>query len=338
MGQLSMVNLTHGMIDYQNSEAMTTRRYSLFPLILAVISIFMAPTILAEEAAFDRKEDVIYGRKYGTALTMDVFTPKSDAQGIGVICVVSGGFCSSHEAINPVFVKPLTDRGFTVFAVVHGSQPRFTVPEIVQDMNRAVRFIRHYARVYGIDPDRLGVYGGSAGGHLSLMLGTAGGKGDPNAKDPVDRESSRVQAVACFSPPTDVLNFGKPAKELIHATDHRLPFRAAFDYRELNRQSMLWVSITDDQRLREIARQISPITFVTPDDPPTFIIHGDRDTLVPFQQSEVMVEKLKKVGVEAKLVIKKGAGHGWARLEKDLPQFAEWFNHHLKMSSTLVRR
>ena len=287
-----------------------------------------------DQPAIDRKEDVIYGRKYGTALTMDVFTPKKDAKGIGVIFVVSGGFFSSHEAINPVFVRPLIDRGFTVFAVVHGSQPRFTVPEIVQDMNRAVRFIRHHAKDYGIDPDRIGIYGGSAGGHLSLMLGTAGDKGDPNAKDPVDRESSRVQAVACFFPPTDLLNFGKPGKEMIHATDHQPPFRAAFDYRELDKQSMVWVPITDAQRLREITRQISPINFVTPDDPPTLIIHGDEDTLVALQQSELIMDKFKKTGVEAKLVVKKGAGHGWAGLEKDLIQFADWFDQHLKKGST----
>ena len=236
---------------------------------------------------------------------------EANAKGIGVVFVVSGGFFSSHEAINPSFIRPFIDRGFTVFAVVHGSQPRFTVPEIIQDMNRAVRFIRHHAKDYGIDPDRIGVYGGSAGGHLSLMLGMAGDKGDPNAKDPVDRESSRVQAVACFFPPTDLLNFGKPGKEMIHATDHQPPFRAAFDYRELDKPSMLWLPITDDQRLREITRQISPITFVTPDDPPTLIIHGDEDTLVPLQQSEVIVDKFKKTGVEAKLVVKKGAGHGW---------------------------
>ena len=97
---------------------------------------------------------------------------------------------------------------------------------------------------------------------------------------------------------------------------------------------MLWVPITDDQRLREITRQISPITFVTPDDPPTLIIHGDGDTLVPLQQSEVIVDKFKKTGVEAKLVVKKGAGHGWAGLEKDLIQFADWFDQHLKKGST----
>jgi len=307
-----------------------THRLFAIPLILAAILVTLTPITSAEDTAFNRKEDVIYGRKYGTALTMDVFTPKRDAKGIGVVFVVSGGFFSSHEAINPSFIRPFTDRGFTVFAVVHGSQPRFTVPEIIQDMNRAVRFIRHHAKEYGIDPDRIGVYGGSAGGHLSLMLGMMGDKGDPNAKDPVDRESSRVQAVACFFPPTDLLNFGKPGKEMIHATDHQPPFRAAFDYRELDKQSMLWLPITDDQRLREITRQISPITFVTPDDPPTLIIHGDEDTLVPPQQSELFVDKLKKTGVKAKLEVKKGAGHGWTALDKDLIQFADWFDQHLK--------
>ncbi|MFO0889397.1 MAG: alpha/beta hydrolase [Isosphaeraceae bacterium] len=283
----------------------------------------------ADEPAYTRKEDVVYGRKYGTALTMDVFTPSRNPRGIGLILAVSGGFFSAHENINLAFIRPFTDRGFTVFAVVHGSQPRFTVPEIVQDMNRAVRYIRHHAGEYGIDRDRLGIYGGSAGGHLSLMVGTAGAAGDPNAKDPVDRESSRVQAVACFFPPTDLLNFGKPGREMIRATDHLPPFRAAFDYRELDRQSMLWVPITDPQRLREITRDISPINFVTPDDPPTLIIHGDQDRLVELQQSQLIADKFRKTGVEGKLVVKKGAAHGWPGLEKDLNLFADWFEQHL---------
>jgi len=295
----------------------------------------MALTLLSSlgsgaDPAFDRKHDVIYGRKFGTALTMDVFTPKTNAKGIGVILAVSGGFRSSHEAILPIFIKPLSDRGYTVFAVLHGSQPRYTVPEIIQDMNRAVRFVRFHATDYGIDPDHIGVTGASAGGHLSLMLGTAGDKGDPNAKDPVDRESSRVQAVACFFPPTDFLNYGKPGDERIRATDHAPPYRAAFDYRELDKTSMLWVPITDPKRLREITEQISPISHVTPDDPPTLIIHGDADRLVPLQQSELMIDQLKKAKIETNLIVKKGAGHGWIGLDKDISQIADWFDKHLK--------
>ncbi|HEV3083087.1 MAG TPA: alpha/beta hydrolase [Gemmataceae bacterium] len=291
----------------------------------------------ADEAAFTRKEDVIYGRKYGTALTLDVFAPKKDSNGAAVVFVVSGGFFSSHESIRLPFLKPFLDRGYTVFAVVHGSQPRFQVPEIVQDMNRAVRFIRYHAKDYGIDPERIGVTGASAGGHLSLMLGTAGDKGKPGAADPIERESSRVQAVACFFPATDFLNYGGPGLEKIHATDYQPPFRASFDYRELDKKTNLWERVTDESKLRDITRAISPITYITPDDPPTLIIHGDKDTLVPLQQSESFIEKLKAAGVEGKLIVKKGAGHGWPDLGKDLEQFIDWFDLYLKKQATSVR-
>jgi acetyl esterase/lipase len=305
------------------------RTWTSITLGLSATLILFSSVGFAADPSFDRKQDVIYGRKFGTALTMDVFAPKKNAKGMGVILVVSGGFVSSHDAIPPVFVQPFTDRGYTIFTVVHGSQPRYTIPEIIQDMNRSVRFIRHHAKDYGIAPDHIGVMGASAGGHLSLMLGTAGAKGDPDARDPVDRESSRVQAVACFFPPTDFLNYGKLGDERIRATDHAPPYRAAFDYRELDKQSMLWVPITDPKRLQEIARQISPVSHVTPDDPPTLIIHGDADRLVPLQQSELIAEKLKEAGVETNLVVKKGAGHGWLGLDKDLPQIADWFDKYL---------
>ena len=286
--------------------------------------------VKADEPTFDRKEDVIYARKFGTALTMDVFIPKVNANGAGVVQVVSGGFRSAHESINPGFARLLVVRGYTVFAVVHGSQPKYTVPEIIDDVNKAVRFIRLHAKDYGIDKDRIGVAGSSAGGHLSLMLGTAGTQGDPSAKTPVDRESSRVQAVACFFPAADLLNYGTPGKELIHATDHGMPFRPAFDYHELDKKTNVWVPITDPVRLREITRQISPITHVSSDDPPTMIIHGDADVLVPLQQSEIFVKKLESVGVPAKLVVKKKAGHGWLGIEKDAALLVDWFDQYLK--------
>lgn len=303
-------------------------------LLLAIAPLGLSRPIRAEEP-FTRKSDVIYGRKFGTALTMDVFTPKAPNKA-AVVIVVSGGFFSSHDAINPATARAFLDRGYTVFTVVHGSQPRFTIPEIVQDMNRAVRFIRHHAPEYGIDPDRIGVSGASAGGHLSLMLGTAGTAGDPKAKDPVDRESSRVQAVACFFPPTDFLNFGATGKEMIHAKDHAPPFRAAFDYHEFDPTEKLYVPIKDDDKLRKIAKEISPVTHVTPDDPPTLIIHGDADQLVPLQQSEEIVEKLKGLGIATKLVVKPGAGHGWLTILADMNAFADWFDTHLKAGKAQV--
>jgi acetyl esterase/lipase len=285
----------------------------------------------ADEPSFTRKADVIYGRKHGTALTLDVFTPTKGAHGAALVFVVSGGWFSAHDAINPSsgWIQEFTRRGYTVFAVVHGSQPKFTIPEILQDVHRAVRFIRYHAKDYGIDPERIGITGGSAGGHLSLMQGTAGDTGDPKAKDPIDRTSSRVQAVACFFPPTDFLNYGEPGKDAI-GRGTLANFRVAFDVREFDPKTKALERLTEETKILELGKRISPVTHVTSDDAPTLIIHGDADKLVPIQQAEVLIAKLKEAGVPAELVIKKGAAHGWPRMQDDFPTLADWFDRYLK--------
>ncbi|WP_337174002.1 alpha/beta hydrolase [Paludisphaera sp.] len=305
------------------------RKTPLFLLALAPLALLVGPTATADEAAnYTRTEDVVYGRKHGMALTMDVLTPKGEPNGAAIVWMVSGGWFSAHEAINPGYVAEFLDRGYTVFAVVHGSQPRFTIPEAVEDVNRAVRYVRHHASDYKIDPDRIGVTGASAGGHLSLMLGTAGALGNPLAKDPVDRASSRVQAVACFFPPTDFFNYGKPGERAL-GEGVLQGFKAPFDFKALDGDSKVYRPV--DPGMRDaIGRQVSPITHVTADDPPTLIIHGDADKLVPIQQAEIIVAKLKENGVEAKLVVKPGASHGWPELVKDNAILADWFDEHLK--------
>jgi len=277
---------------------------------------------------FTRKEDVLYGRKYGSALTLDVLAP-SKPNGLGILWMVSGGWYSDHNAIRPEFVKEFLARGYTVFAVVHGSQPKYTIPEILDDIHRAVRFVRYHAKDYGVDPGRLGITGASAGGHLSLMQGAAGQAGKPDAKDPVDKESSRVQAVACFFPPTDFLNYGKQGEDAIGRGTLK-DFHAPFDFHEFDPKTKSLVPITKEERIVELGKAVSPVTHVTPDDPPTLIIHGDADKLVPIQQAEAMVEALKKAGVPAKLVTKAGAAHGWANMAEDMVLIADWFDEHLK--------
>lgn len=299
--------------------------------ILAFLAAFSIAQVARgdDPPAFDRKTDVVYGRKYGMALTMDVFTPKANANGAAIVWIVSGGWFSAHEAINPAAIQEFLKRGYTVFAVVHGSQPRFTIPEITKDLNRAVRFIRYHAKDYGIDADRIGVTGGSAGGHLSLMQGTAGDAGDSAAKDPVDRVSSRVQAVGCFFPPTDFLNYGKTGENAV-GRGILSGFKPPFDFQEQDPITKVFRPITDEARILELGRQISPVYHVSADDPPTLIIHGDKDDLVPIQQAELILEKLKSAGVETKLVVKKGAGHGWPDLLSDMSIIADWFDAHLK--------
>src|SRR4029079_1170552 len=176
-------------------------------LFAACAALLLAGPALAQPN-FTRAEDVIYGRKYGLAMTMDIFTPKENANGKGVIWCVSGGWFSAKPG-GVGLGKEFVDRGYVVFAVIHGSQPKFTIPEVLDDMHGAVRFIKANAKKYNVDPDKLGITGGSAGGHLSLMQGCAPKEGNPKAPDPVDRQSSKVAAVACFYPPTDFLNYGK---------------------------------------------------------------------------------------------------------------------------------
>lgn len=297
--------------------------------VLAALLALPAVGGVRADESYTHAEDVIYGRKYGVALTMDVFTP-AEPNGVGVIFVVSGGWFSAHEAVagRMDFISALLGRGYTVFAVVHGSQPKFQIPEILEDMHRAVRYIRHHAKDYGIDPDRLGIMGGSAGGHLSLMQGVAGTARTPEAPDPVNRESSRVQAVACFFPPTDFLNYGKPG-EIALGRGTLKDFRPPFDFEEVDPDTKRFVEITDEAKIQEIGKLISPVTHVSADDPPMLIIHGDADTLVPIQQAQVMVDALTAAGVEAELVTRPGAGHGWATLVDDLSLLADWFDEHL---------
>ena len=285
--------------------------------LLALLLAASAVSLSAQDKAFTRIEDVIYARKFGTALTMDVFQPASP-NGYGIIWCVSGGFFSSKEAINPNAYKPLLDRGYTVFAVVHGSQPKYIISEIELDMFRAVRFVRHNAAKYKINPDKIGVTGGSAGGHLSLTLGTQGAKGNPDAKDPVERESSEVQAVACFYPPTDFLNWSKAGDDGV-GFGPTIRHQAAFGPQSFSAESRA-----------KLGKEISPLYFVTSKMAPTLVIHGDSDATVPLYQAKIFEQRCAEVKAPYKLIIKPGADHGWAGMDADLKIFADWFDEYLR--------
>jgi acetyl esterase/lipase len=275
----------------------------------------------AAAPAAKHTEDVVYGRKFGVALTLDVFQPAQGANGIGIIHVVSGGWRSAHENIRPTGYATYLARGYTVFAVVHGSQPRFVIEEIVPDIHRAVRFIRANAARWQIDPARLGIAGASAGGHLSITLGTQGGPGPATAGDRIDRESSAVQAVACFYPPTDFLNYGAEGESAVGVGTLQ-GYAAAFSSQPL----------TPEAR-RELGARISPVRFVSARMAPTLIIHGDADKLVPFQQAQLFAQRATAAGGNVRVIVKPGAEHGgktWTDLPGDLERMADWFDQHLR--------
>jgi acetyl esterase/lipase len=218
--------------------------------------------------------------------------------------------------------------------VLHRSQPEFTIPEIVEDAQRAVRFVRYNAKTYGIDPNRIGILGASSGGHLALMQGAGGDDGNPEATDPVERVSSRVQAVGSFYAPTDMLNYGGAGKNLVNP-DMDPAYTAAFNYKEFDKNKIKFVRVTDEKQCCEITRRISPITHVNAASAPALFLHGDADELVPIQQSEIMVASLQKAGVPAKLIVWEGVKHGdmWTSY-RHLSHVADWFDMHLANNGT----
>jgi len=269
--------------------------------------------------AQDRIKDVVYQKTGDLTLTMDVFKP-AQPNGIGVIFLISGGWYSDVKSINPLIAKPLTDKGITVFEVVHGVQPKVLVPEIIKELQHAVRFIRTNASTYGIDPHKLGISGGSSGGHLSLMVAGTGDDGDPNAADPVDRASSKIQAVGVYFPPTDFANFGKLGL-------------AAIDIPMLSVFMPAWGVTKDTPRdqVKELMDKYSPIRYANSKFPPTYIIQGDKDPVVPEQQAHIFIDALKAAGVPATLVVVPGEGHNPVLIvSPNASKLADWFVSTLK--------
>lgn len=298
------------------------------PCFLLLVVGFLSTSASADDDM--RRRDVIYGRKHGMALTMDVFTPAENANGIGLVYCVSGGYRSGPQMIRENYLLRFVRRGFTVFAVVHGSSPRYTVPAAINDIHRAVRYVRHHAEEFGIAPDRIGIMGGSSGGHLACAIGMNGRPGEEDTENPVERESSRVQAVACLFPPTDLLNYGEPGVDMRTVLG---PAAVALAIQRFDRQARAYVPISEEQQL-EIMASLSPVNHVTDDDAPTLIIHGDADENVPLQQSQVLIEKLEEAGVACRLVVREGMGHGYRSMSSeeiaaDVGVFCDWFEEHL---------
>jgi len=292
-------------------------RKSLLACMVTLLYISLCMEVFAAENT-TITADVIFGHKDGMALTYDVFTPV-DANGAGVAYMVSGGGVSIWQpAENRLEVfSELLAAGYTVFAVHHGSAPRFKVPDAVSDVRAAIRHIKANTDRYGVAADRLGVYGGSAGGHLALMLGlNAEGQSDaptgtnpraaaaaPQYLAPANADAT-LAAVVAYYPPVDL-------REVV-GTNERYPA----------------LNFSKDR-----AAAISPILFVDANDPPIQLIHGDSDEVVPLISSTVLKVEFDKVGVTNDLLIIKGAGHGFLgddeAAEEASTALVGWFDKHL---------
>ncbi len=276
-----------------------------------VLTLWLAGRLAADDGVSIRP-DVVYGHKDGLALTLDLLVPPRP-HGAAILFLRSGGWYSvwsDPRELVPDW-KLFLDAGFTVGIVRHGSAPKYTVPEAVDDVRLCIRFLHQTGDTLGIDANRLGVCGESAGGHLTLMLATTGDDGNPDAEDPVLRHSSRIATGIAICPPTDLRQWTTtPPREIIDIPGLKEPLTFA----------------------AELEDDVSPLLHVTSEDAPVLMIHGDKDQIVPIDHSRNMLAALQQAGVTTRLFVAQGAGHGFSpnRKEKEIrPEMLHWFEKHL---------
>jgi acetyl esterase/lipase len=312
----------------------TATARSLRCIVLCLLATIVSVAGQTRPYKMTRQSDVIYARKFGVALTMEVFRGPA-RNGLGVLWVVSSSGRSSREqTFQESFERtmaPLVERGYTVFAVIHGSAPLFNLQDQVADVRRAVRFVRHQAREFGIDGQRLAISGSSAGGLLALNVATQDRNGNPASTDAVERESSQVQAVGCFFSPTDLLNFGGQDENIVELMQRRDGgIDPTFRFYELDATTGVRRPLNTKDEVNRMLQEYSPVANVSPDDPPTILIHGDQDRAVPVQQSRRLIERLNEANVPTRLVVREGLGHAYPGWQDDATLLADWFDTHLR--------
>ena len=254
--------------------------------------------------AIEVTRDVVYGHKDGMALTFDLFRPTKNSKGIGVVYMDTGLWVSmwTPPELKLGFFKPIIDAGYTVFCVHHSSSPRYLVPEMVTDTHLALRVIEERAAEFKVDPKKLGMFGFSAGGQLSLSLGMTDDAGKPLEGE----ERSEIAAIAVSFPVSDLRGIGSPENPL--------------------RKGIPALRITESQ-----AEACSPILLVRPHVPPTLVIHGTRDRFIPLVSSERLRDSLTQAGVDNELVVIPDGDHGFDS-QGNREMFAaivRWFDAHL---------
>ena len=275
--------------------------------------------IVADDIVIE--QNVTYGKGGDENLQLDLARPK-DGEGPfpAIVFIHGGGWASGNRQAFRSKIEQAAKKGYVAVAISYRlTQPdaetklgKVPFPAQIHDCKCAVRWLRSAAEKYHVDPQRIGVAGGSAGGHLSLLVGltdeTADLEGDGGYAD----QSSRVRAVVNFFGPTDLVKEYRDAenargflKGLCHGTPDTAP---------------------------DVYKAASPVTYVAKDDPPVLTLHGDKDPLVPVSQAKLLDETMKEAGASHELIILEGQGHGFAGAAAQTADEALWafFEKHLR--------
>jgi acetyl esterase/lipase len=297
-------------------------------VLLLALSTLRSPDAGAQatgDVLIDR--DVRYGEAGGQPLLLDLYRLQDRPRGnLPAIVMIHGGGWKAWpdgkwtKSTDAETAKAFARKGYWVASIDYRLSDVARFPAAVLDCKRALRWVRAHAAERGVDPERIGVWGFSAGGHLALLMGCT----DPKAGFDEDPDgsgvSTRVQAVASWAGLSDLASPDGPRK-------------LVGEREELTRKFMGGTFA----EMPDAYRKASPITYVTSRSAPTFLVHGDRDQLVPYSHSEVMLEKLKAAGVEASLLTVKGAPHLFFKEEGQDPPLSgmidatlRFFDRHLK--------
>jgi acetyl esterase/lipase len=281
---------------------------------------------LALETAFGQAQiegrvdrNVVYGMVSGAALLMDVYYPE-ESNGHGILYAQGSGWHAptdysarqlKDEYRISVNVPYLLDRGFTVFVANYRLAPTFRYPAHIQDLRRAVRFIRANASQFGIAAERLGAYGTSAGANLVGLLAFQDGVGDPNSDDPVERFSAKVQAAVIRCSGLD-FTVAQGETDSVIASYLGEPRTGTLPPFAL---STLWI-------------EASPMTYLSDDDPPVLITHAMDDPIASFEAAEIGFQALRDAGLDVEFIPRETGGHCRGE-DQPHERIAEWLKEKL---------
>jgi acetyl esterase/lipase len=305
-------------------DAMSIGRTLLIMLAMAA----MAPLLTAS----DRRTllDVVYGHASGQDLKLDAFLCDSAKASPAVIYIHGGGWRQGDKRPNEktfrvehLILDALKDAmqsaRIAVVSINYRLSDVAVYPAQVDDLTRAVQFVRHHAQEWRLDPSRIAVLGPSAGGHLALWIGLHPDRANPKSSDPVERESTRVRCIVNYYGLTDFHVVQR------HPDSYRIPaFRQLFGYTEKDSLSRL----TEEQM-----DAASAVSYIERESPPVFTAHGTGDVLVPTEQAEILIAKLTEKGVASENYLLPGGNHGLSNPRPDWPEFQkaafEFLKKHL---------
>jgi len=245
--------------------------------------------------------NIEYAHPGGHSLLLDLYLPEhhDNDSAIPVIVWIHGGGWVQGDR-HDQFAVPLAGHGYAIASIEYRLSQVATFPAQIEDCKAAVRWLRSKAKLYNLDSAHIGAWGGSAGGHLSALLGTSGDVKELEGTEGNLDYSSRVQAVCDWCGPGDFTTIIEQSKAS--------PVTMAIRWDTPDSYGAKLIGGALNENIAK-ARAASPITYITKDAPPFLIMHGDRDNLVPLAQSQELRDALQKAGVEAKLVVIPGAGH-----------------------------